>query len=184
MSSTLSIAQIAEAAQATRADVIRVLNHGGTTQADWDIAYAIEAAGGRSACDLMFAAGRDAEIARIWADSRDDQTETAPANENAVYDELVTVYPENTSPDETREVIPHHPGDTTEAPTEDEQLQIQVWAAVADITGGNCAEVDRLVAGWTSIGAIRIGITRLLAASHHPRAARLRETYMNADLAA
>lgn len=180
MSSTLSIAQIAEAAQATRADVIRVATHGGTTQQDWDIAYAIEAAGGRRATDLMFTAGREQEIAAIWADSRDDQTETAPANPHAVYDEVVTVYPENTSPDETREVIPHHPGDTTEAPTEEETLQIQVWAAVADITGGNCAEVDHIVAGWTSNEEIRIGITNLLAASHHPRARRLHATYVTA----
>lgn len=174
------ISKVAAATGVTRADVVRVATRGGTTQQDWDIAYAIEAAGGRRATDLMFAAGREQEIARIWADSRDDQTETAPANENAVYDELVTVYPENTSPDETREVIPHHPGDTTEAPTKEETLQVQTWAAVADITGGNCAEVDRLVADWTSIGAIRIGITRLLAASGHPRARRLYTTYVTA----
>ncbi|MET9713359.1 hypothetical protein [Nocardiopsis alba] len=179
MSSTLSIAQIAEAAQATRADVIRVLNHGGTTQQDWDIAYAIEAAGGRSACDLMFAAGRDAEIARIWADSRDDQT-PEPTNPHAVYDEVVTVHPEDTTPDSPNHVSPHHPGDTTEAPTEEETLQVQTWAAVADITGGNVAEVDHIVAGWTSLEEIRIGITRLLAASHHPRARRLHATYVTA----
>ncbi|MFE0270477.1 hypothetical protein ACFWZ7_24945 [Nocardiopsis alba] len=180
MSSTLSIAQIAETTGATRPDVIRVLNHGGTTQHDWDIAYAIEAAGGRRATDLMFAAGRDAEIARIWADSRAEAEPVAPTNPEAEHDKNIRIYPEHTSPDETREVIPHHPGDTTEAPTEQETLQIQTWAAVADITGGNCAEVDRLVADWTSIEDIRIGITRLLAASGHPRARRLHATYVTA----
>ncbi|MEU3020181.1 hypothetical protein ABZ635_22620 [Nocardiopsis sp. NPDC007018] len=46
--------QVAATTGATRADVIRVATSGGSTQADWEIAVAIEAAGGRLASDLMF----------------------------------------------------------------------------------------------------------------------------------
>lgn len=53
MSSKQMLAQVIQTTGATKADVLRVATQGGTTASDWDIATAIETAGGRLASDLM-----------------------------------------------------------------------------------------------------------------------------------
>ncbi|WP_160050104.1 MULTISPECIES: hypothetical protein [unclassified Nocardiopsis] len=54
------ITEVMKRTGATRADVIRVAREGGTTTADWDIAVAIEQAGGRKAADMML------QPERVW----------------------------------------------------------------------------------------------------------------------
>ena len=72
------IAEVAQVAQVTRADVRRVLSHGGTTRADWAIAHAIEQVTGRSAYELMLTAGRDQMIDEIWGDTGTPADAPAP----------------------------------------------------------------------------------------------------------
>jgi hypothetical protein len=180
MSSQQMLAQVIQATGATRADVIRVATAGGTTRTDWAIAHAIQDAGGRSAYELMLTAGREEEVARIWADSRDQATEVAPTNPNAVYDPEVVVYPEQTSPDESRELPEHHPGDHEEPEDEQEALRTLAWAAIANLTRAAREAIDRMVSKWRTRRAVHTGVANLMTAARSPRAARLRETYMTA----
>lgn len=83
MPSTLSIAEIAQTAQVTRADVIRVIRGGGTTQADWHIAQTIEQLGGRRAADLM------------WGPERIPTETPLATNPDAVHTDTVTIYAED-----------------------------------------------------------------------------------------
>lgn len=128
----LTIAQISETTGASRADIVRVLRGQSTgTTRDWDIAHAIEAAGGRNAHELMMLAGRDAEVARIWADSRDDTTPTAPTNPHAVHDPQVTVYAEDsnelvTDTDQQADTLYPDTTEDTDA-AEATELAEQVW---------------------------------------------------------
>ena len=126
-----SITEVAQAAGVTRADVIRLLTQGGTTETDWRIAHAIEAAGGKKATELMLTAGRDQMIAKIWADSRDDTDPTAPTNPNAVHDPQVTVYAEDsnelvTDTDQQADTLYPDTTEDTDA-AEATELAEQVW---------------------------------------------------------
>jgi hypothetical protein len=78
MPSTPSIDQVAQTAEVTRADVIRVLTQGGTTEADWHIAHTVERLGGRRAGDLMLTSWR-AEQKRLkralWQETRPEDVD-------------------------------------------------------------------------------------------------------------
>ena len=174
------VSQVAEVAGVTTADVHRVLSHGGRTQDDWAIARAIQAVTGRDAYTLMYTAGRAADIAQIWGDTGAPVEAPAPANPHAEYDETVTVYAEDTSPESPNQVTPHHLGDTTEAPTEDEQLRTQAWAAIANITHATREVIDRMVARWDTPSAVYAGVANIVRSSRHPRARRLYATYVTA----
>lgn len=172
------IALVMSSINATRADVVRVLNHGGSTEADWAIAHAIEAVTGRSAYELMMLAGRDAEVAEIWADSRAEADPVAPTNPRAVYDPEITVYPEHTSPEEDREVIAHHPHideadevlvdapDVAPGTAAWEELKATVvWAEAARLTGQHCpGVVSRIISPWQSASQAIEGLSGLLKA--------------------
>lgn len=174
------ITEVMKRTGATRADIIRVATRGGDTRADWGIAHAIEAAGGRNAHDLMFTAGRDQMIAEIWGDTSAPVEAPAPTNPKAEYDETVTVYPEDTSPESPNQVTPDRLSDTTKAPSEDDQLRTRAWAAVANITHATKDAIDRMVARWTTTSAIYTGIGNVLRSSRHPRARKLRDIYVTA----
>lgn len=95
------------------------------------------------------------------------------------------IYPEQTSPDETRQIAPHHPDETPEDDTpaaRRERHQVRIWAAVASITTAPAHVVDRIVTKWTTERAVRQGLARLLtaAAPRRPRARRLLTTYVTA----
>ncbi|MGW8438843.1 hypothetical protein ACWGKS_27155 [Nocardiopsis sp. NPDC055879] len=174
------LSQVVAATGATRADVARVATQGGHTQDDWAIAHAIQTITGRSAYELMYTAGRAADIAQIWADTGTPAEAPAPVNPRAEYVEDVTVYAEDTSPESPNRVSPDHLSDTTEAPTEDEQLRTQAWAAIAAITNAPREVIDRMVARWTTTTAIYTGLANVLRSSRHPRARRLHATYVTA----
>ncbi|PWV44547.1 hypothetical protein [Nocardiopsis sp. L17-MgMaSL7] len=185
MTSTQMLAQVIQTTGATRADVIRVATSGGTTRTDWAIAHAIEAAGGRSAYELMLLAGREEEVAQIWADSRDQTPEVAPTNPKAKYDKTIRVYPEQTSPEENREVIAHHPGDPAEVVEDQEQAEVAklrtlAWAAIANLTRATKDAIDRMVSKWQTRRAVHAGFTNVMRTARSTRAARLRETYVAA----
>jgi hypothetical protein len=165
MPSQLSIAQVAMEAGVTRADVIRVLTQGGTTEADWHIARTIERLGGRRASDLVFTAGRDHRIATIWGDSGETPQDPAPTNLKAVHDPQVRVYGEPTAPDAPPTVLPDHPSEEPEDDTPAERRarrQVLVWAGIAGLTGATKDTVDRLVQRWSAPHALRRGLTGLL----------------------
>ncbi|SIO84651.1 hypothetical protein BQ8420_02985 [Nocardiopsis sp. JB363] len=145
----------------------RVLSHGGHTQADWAIAHAIQTITGRDAYELMLTAGRSAEIAEIWADSRADVAPVAPANPRAVHDPTVTIYGENTSPDETRQIAPHHPGDHDEEIVEEqdeaataEQLADTLFSDLAEVT--NSIATAHLATGWNTPDETRRAVRAVL----------------------
>ena len=179
--SSLSISQIAEIAQVSRADVVRVLREGGTTSADWAIAHAIQAAGGRSAYELMLTAGRDQMVAEVWGDAAGAPAEPpAPTNPHATYDPETTVYAEETAPDAPARITPDRLARTEpqeEGATEQEKLQVRAWAGVARITRAPREVVDRLVSRWTTTSAARRGLANILRASRSREARRLREAY-------
>lgn len=174
------ITEVMERTGATRADIVRVATYGGTTTADWAIAHAIQTITGRSAYELMLTAGRDQMIAEIWGDTGTPAEAPAPTNPKAEYDETVTVYSEDTSPESPNQVTPDRLSDTTEAPTEDEQLRTRAWAAVANITHATKDAIDRMVARWKTPTAIYTGIGNVVRSSRHPRARRLYATYVTA----
>ena len=174
------VSQVAEVAGATTADVHRVLSHGGRTQDDWAIAHAIQTITGRSAYELMYTAGRAADIAQIWADTSAPVEAPAPTNPHATYVEDVTVYAEDTSPESPNRVTPDRLSDTTEAPTEAEQLRTQAWAAIANITHAPREVIDRMVARWATPSTIYAGVANIVRSSRHPRARRLYATYATA----
>lgn len=148
------LSQVVAATGATRADVVRVATQGGHTQDDWAIAHAIQTITGRSAYELMFTAGRDADIAQIWADTSADAEPVAPTNPRAIHDPEVVIYGENTAPDETRQIAPHHPGDHDE---EVEDTPEQTADQLADTLLADLAEVlddapaaIRLTRAWST----------------------------------
>ncbi|CAL9622890.1 hypothetical protein SUDANB121_05889 (plasmid) [Nocardiopsis dassonvillei] len=108
------IAKVAEATGATHTEILRVATQGGTTAEDWRIAHAIEAAGGRSAYELMLTAGRDERIAEVWGDAGAPAETPTQINPNATYDPEITVYSEDTAPDSPNRISPHHPHDQGE----------------------------------------------------------------------
>ncbi|MEE2041555.1 hypothetical protein Q8791_30470 [Nocardiopsis sp. CT-R113] len=199
MQSQPTIAQVAIEAGATRADVVRVLTQGGTTEADWHIARTIERLGGRRASELVLMAGRDQMIAEIWGDSGAVPALVAATNELAEYDSEVRVYPESTAPDAPTTVAPHHPGDDTPAEEDEdaraERHQVRLWAVVAGLIAvrrgtdpeATKTRVDSIVARWTTPDDVREGLTGLLrrTAERAPElraahAQRLLDTYVTA----
>ncbi|WP_174546546.1 hypothetical protein [Nocardiopsis dassonvillei] len=165
MPSQLSIAQVATEAGVTRADVIRVLTQGGTTEADWHIARTIERLGGRRASELVLLAGRDHRIATIWGDSGETPQAPTPTNPQAKHDPEVRVYGEPTAPDAPPTVLPDHPSEEPEDDTPAERRarrQVLVWAGIAGLTGATKDTVDRLVQRWSAPHALRRGLTGLL----------------------
>src|SRR5690625_2554522 len=126
------IAQVMQVAQTTRADVIRVLSHGGTTAQDWAIAHAIQTVTGRSAAETMWA-GRARQA---------DPEQATQTNPRAIHDPEVTIYPENTSPEDSNRIHPHHPGDTedTENVEDVDDDQAERVAAQNQIGRASCRE--------------------------------------------
>src|SRR5690625_2495827 len=174
------IAQVAEIAGTTTTDVVRVLSHGGTTQTDWAIAHAIHTVTGRDPYELMLTAGRAAEVARIWADTGTPAETPAQTNPNAVHNPEVTIYPENTSPEDSNRIAPHHPGDTED--TEDvedvdddqaewvaaQNLADQVFSDLAEVT--NSITTAHLATGWHTPAETRRAVRAVLLT--HPATAR------------
>ncbi|MCY9787953.1 hypothetical protein KIK06_29155 [Nocardiopsis sp. EMB25] len=147
------IAQVMEATGATRADVVRVATHGGTTRADWDIAHAIEAITGRSAYELMRTAGYREAVAEIWSGSRAEAETPAPTNPRAEYDPEVVVYGENTAPDDLNRIAPHHPHDDDQDQEDDLQAAAELAAHVHADLAEVLADPDaaaRLTAAWST----------------------------------
>ena len=158
------IAQVMQVAQATRADVIRVLSHGGTTAQDWAIAHAIQTVTGRSAPETMWA-GRARQA------NPEQATQTNP---NAVHDPTVTIYPENTSPEDSNRIAPHHPSnhedvEDTEDVEDDDQAERVAAQNLADQVFSDLAEVldnpgaaHRLTRAWTTPAEGRQILTQVL----------------------
>lgn len=153
--------KVAEAVQVSTAEVLRVANGDGETDSDWVIAHAIEAAGGRSAYELMFTAGREQMIAEIWGDSGAPAEVPAPTNPRAVHDPEVVIYAENTSPDAAPTALPDHPNETDDEPVDEVEidpgraawntlLHTHVWADVAALTDGAPDEIARTVRPWST----------------------------------
>lgn len=133
------IAEVAEAAQVTRADVIRVIRGGGTTQADWRIARTIEQLGGRRAADLM------------WGPEHTPTETPTATNPLAVHDPEVRIYDEPTAPDAPNTVLPDHPR-TEEPPTDQEaaeELAASVQADLGEVLDDHDAAA-RLTAAWST----------------------------------
>lgn len=168
-----SIAQVMEATGASRADVIRVITHGGDTRADWEIAYAIERATGRSAHELMRTAGYREFVADLWADSREEPSAPAPTNPHAVHDPEVRIYPEDTAPDGPNGIAPHHPHEDPEPePADDreaaEALAAEVHADLAEVLDDTIAAA-RLTAAWLTPAEGRLLLHRVLRAEPRTR---------------
>lgn len=171
-----TIAQVAAEAGATRADVVRVLTEGGTTDADWAIARTIERLGGRKASELVLLAGRDRMIAQVWGDSGEAPTPVAPTNPRAVHDPEVRIYPEATAPDAPNTVLPNHPHTTdTDEDEVDGQveatdpgraawnhlLHTRVRSTVAALTGVTPARATPAVRPWATARAALAGVAVL-----------------------
>ena len=177
------IAQVAEIAGTTTADVHRVLSggsHGGTTAQDWAIAHAIHTVTGRDPYELMLTAGRQAEVARIWADTGTPAETPAQTNPNAVHDPEVRIYPENTSPEGSNRIAPHHPGDTEDTENvedvDEEQAERVAAQNLADTLFADLAEVTdsittaHLATGWHTPAETRRAVRAVLLT--HPATAR------------
>ena len=154
---TTIFADIQRATGANRADIFRVATRGGVTEADWAIAHAIEQVTGRSAAETMWAGrARQADLGQV-----------IPTNPRAEYDETITVYPENTSPEATPTVLPDHPStheddtleDVEDTDTEGAEEQAERVAAnhLANQVFSDLAEVldnpgaaHRLTRAWTT----------------------------------
>src|SRR5699024_1147233 len=162
------IAQVMQVAQTTRADVIRVLSHGGTTAQYWAIAHAIQTVTGRSAAETMWA-GRARQA------NPEQATQTNP---RAEYDPEVTIYPENTSPEDSNRIAPHHPSthedveDTDTENVEDidddqaervaaQNLANSVFADLAEVLD-NPGAAHRLTRAWTTPAEGRQLLTQVL----------------------
>ncbi|QUX26369.1 MULTISPECIES: hypothetical protein [Nocardiopsis] len=135
----LSIAEVVEATGAPRADVIRVIRGGGTTQADWHIACAIERLGGRRAADLM------------WGPERIPTETPTPTNPDAKRIAGVRIYEEPTAPDAPQTALPDYP--VREEPLTGREAAEELAASVqADL--GEVLEDDdaaaRLTAAWST----------------------------------
>ena len=174
------IAQVAEIAGTTTADVHRVLSHGGTTQTDWAIAHAIEQVTGRDPYELMLTAGREAEVARIWADTGEVAEAPAQTNPRAVHDPTVTIYPENTSPEDSNRIAPHHPSNHEDVEdtedVDDDQAERVAANHLADTLFADLAEVTdsittaHLATGWHTPAETRRAVRAVLLT--HPATAR------------
>ncbi|MBB5495778.1 hypothetical protein [Nocardiopsis metallicus] len=202
MSSNQMLAEVIQATGATKADVLRVATQGGATARDWEIARAIEAAGGRLASDLMFQPEQSwrAEHERLcnalWHQTRDEdveflrehaaqagidditpllpgvieeQPEPGTTNPLAKHYADVTIYPEHTSPDESREIIAHHPSDHDEAGEDQEQDELAAAEALAATVHADLAEVlddaeaaTRLTRAWSTPAEGRQVLARVL----------------------
>lgn len=153
-------AQVIAATGASRADVVRVATSGGTSAADWAIARAIEQVTGRSAVDIMWAA----------QDRLPEPHAVAPTNPHAQHDPEVRIYPENTSPEDTNRIAPHHPGDhdEDELDAQDdelaaaEHLAVEVHADLAHILDDTVAAA-RLTAAWSTPTEGRALLTEVLS---------------------
>ena len=144
------LVQVAEIAGTTRADVVRVATHGGTSASDWAIAHAIQQVTGRDAAETMWA-GR----------ARQTEPETpAQTNPRAAHDPEVRIYPENTSPEDSNRIAPHHPGDhehdedTSDTEDDAERVAAQtladsVFADLAEVLD-NPRAAHRLTRAWTT----------------------------------
>ena len=159
------IAQVMQVAQTTRADVIRVLSHGGTTAQDWAIAHAIQTVTGRSAAETMWA-GRARQA------NPEQATQTNP---RAEYDPEVTIYPENTSPEDSNRIAPHHPGTVEDDTVEDDTEQAQathladtLFSDLAEVT--NSTATAHLATGWHTPDETRRAVRAVLLT--HPATAR------------
>src|SRR5690625_2267919 len=167
------IAQVMQVAQTTRADVLRVLSHGGTTAQDWAIAHAIQTVTGRAAAETMWA-GRARQA---------DPEQATQTNPRAIHDPEVTIYPENTSPEDSNRIAPHHPSnhedveDTdTENVEDDDQaervaaqnLADQVFSDLAEVT--NSITTAHLATGWHTPAETRRAVRAVLLT--HPATAR------------
>lgn len=192
------IAQVMQVAQTTRADVHRVLSHGGTTAQDWAIAHAIHTVTGRDPYELMLTAGRTAEVARIWADTGEVAETPAQTNPRAIHDPEVTIYPENTSPEDSNRIAPHHPGDTEDTENVEEVEEVdddqaewvaaqnladQVFSDLAEVT--NSIPAAHLATGWHTPDETRRAVRAVLlthpATAHRARyRARLQHHLANA----
>lgn len=156
------LTEIAEIAGATVADVVRVATHGGTTAADWDIAHAIQQVTGRPAAEVMWA-----EHSR-----RPEAPVPAPTNPQAVYDPEVTVYGENTSPEDPNRIAPHHPGDEdpgtdqtedeADEATQVEELAAKVYSDLDDLLRKTNRSTGRMVRSWTTTAQARREIHQVL----------------------
>ena len=174
------LVQVAEIAGTTTTDVVRVLSHGGTTQTDWAIAHAIQTVTGRDAYELMLTAGRTAEVARIWADTGTPAEAPAQTNPNAVHDPTVTIYPENTSPEDSNRIAPHHPSNHEDVEdtedVDDEQAERVAANHLADTLFADLAEVTdsittaHLATGWHTPAETRRAVRAVLLT--HPATAR------------
>ncbi|MGW5880256.1 hypothetical protein ACWFMI_27290 [Nocardiopsis terrae] len=195
------IAEVMETTGATHADVIRVATQGGATARDWEIASAIEAAGGRLAFDLMcpenlWQAEHERLYNALWHQTRDEdveflrehaaqagidditpllpgvieeQPEAAPTNPLAKHYADVTIYPEHTSPDESREIIAHHPGDHDEVVEDQEQDELAAAEHLAATVHADLAQVlddaeaaTRLTRAWSTPAEGRQVLARVL----------------------
>src|SRR5699024_11081729 len=119
---------------------------------------------GRDAYELMLTAGRTAEVARIWADTGEVAETPAQTNPNAVHAPEVRIYAENTSPENSNRITPHHPSthaaDTVES-TQDlhdehqaeqaaaNHLANQVFSDLAEVLD-NPRAAHRLPRAWTT----------------------------------
>src|SRR5690625_4346863 len=159
------IAQVAEIAGTTTTDVVRVATHGGASASDWAIAHAIEQFTARPAAETMWA-GRARQA---------DPEQATQTNPRAEYDPEVTIYPENTSPEDSNRIAPHHPGDTEDTEnvedTEGAEEQAERVAAqnLADQVFPDLAEVldnpgaaHRLTRAWTTPAEGRQILTQVL----------------------
>ncbi|OLT26572.1 hypothetical protein BJF83_20630 [Nocardiopsis sp. CNR-923] len=172
------ITEVMKRTGATRADIIRVATRGGDTRADWRIAHAIEAAGGKKAAELMLTAGRDQMIAQIWGDA--GAPTPTPTNPLAKHDPTVRIYDEPTAPDAPNTVLADHPHEVDDEPVDeiDDQdqdetdpgraawnalLHTHVWADVAALTGGAPGEIARTVRPWATATDAIAGMTALIA---------------------
>jgi hypothetical protein len=159
------ITEVMKRTGATRADIVRVATHGGTTTADWDIATAIADITRRPADQIM------------WGHSG---ASLAPSNPEAEYDPTVTIYTEDANGLVTDTPETRGQNDDADGTDEHEQLRIRAWAAVANITSATKEVIDRMVARWMTPSAIYTGVANVLQASRHPRARKLRAIYVTA----
>lgn len=164
------LAQVAEIAGVSTADVVRVATGGGTTAADWAIAAALEQVTGRPAAETMWA-GPSREARHT--------PQTAPANPEAKHDRTVTVYAEDsnglvTDITESSSQPSENTGNVDELTAEVEEpgrpewehfLHTHIWADVAALTDAPRAQVARTVRPWTTAPRALDGVESLIAVS-------------------
>ncbi|OOC52473.1 MULTISPECIES: hypothetical protein [Nocardiopsis] len=192
------IAEVIHKLGVTREDVFRVAREGGTTARDWDIAAAIEAAGGRKATDLMAQPDRvwRAEHVRLqralWEKTREEDVEflREKAADAGVYDIEPLLPAVVESKEEHQATATPEPEDTNQDQGETasgtaewrELLHTRIWPDVARTTGAPKHVVDRITAKWTTARAALKGAKALLVrqAQHRPRVRAQLATYATA----